>query len=56
MGRAVKLPIVLVVLAVVIGGVAYYFLSRAGLSGVVNVTSVELWVDSKRVTESFTPH
>jgi LEA14-like dessication related protein len=55
LGRAVKLLIVLVVLAVVIGGVAYYFLSRGGLSGVVNVTGVELWVDPEMVTESSTP-
>ena len=50
-----KVLVVLVVLAVVIGGVVYYFLSRVGLSGVVNITGVELWVDPERVTESSTP-
>jgi len=55
LGRAVKVLVVLVVLAVVIGGVVYYFLSRVGLSGVVNITGVELWVDPERVTKSSTP-
>lgn len=55
MSRAVKVLVALVVIIAVIGGVAYYFLSRGGLSGFVKVTGVELWVDPGRVTESSTP-
>jgi LEA14-like dessication related protein len=55
MGRLGKVLIAIIVAALIVGGVAYYFLSRESLKGAVSVTGVELYVRPGDVSEANTP-
>ena len=59
MGKLALTILIVVIVALVAGGIAYYLMQKGGISsitkGAVNITSIELYVNPEKVTEAQTP-